>query len=71
MKELDVLLERYTKSLTALASDAERGAFARFLELPDPELASYLLGGEVPQDPAVAALVQRISGRPQAGGAGS
>jgi antitoxin CptB len=70
MKELDVLLERYTKSLTVQASDAERGAFARLLELPDPELAGYLLGEDVPGDAELARLVRCINGRPETSGAG-
>jgi antitoxin CptB len=70
MKELDVLLERYTMDVTVAASDAERAVMARLLALPDPELADYLLGGAVPQDPELAGLVQRISRRAGAGGAG-
>jgi antitoxin CptB len=69
MKELDVLLERYAKSLSVPASDAERAVFARLLELPDPDLAGYLLGGELPRDPELAGLVQRIICRPGASGA--
>jgi antitoxin CptB len=70
MKELDVLLERYTQSFEAPASAEERGVFARLLELPDPELAGYLLGGDVPRDPEMASLVRRISCRSAASGAG-
>jgi len=61
MKELDVLLERYADTLKARASAAECGAFARLLDLPDPELARYLLGHDVPRDPELAGLVGRIA----------
>jgi succinate dehydrogenase flavin-adding protein (antitoxin of CptAB toxin-antitoxin module) len=61
MKELDVLLERYARGAKVCKSAAERDAFARLLDLPDPELAAYLLGQAVPDDPALAGLVRRIS----------
>ena len=62
MKELDVLLERYALAALPEAGAAERRLLARLLENPDPELAGYFLGGEVPPDPDVAALVTRIRG---------
>ena len=61
MKELDVLLERYAAAALPHAGAAERGLLARLLERPDPELAGYFLGGEVPPEPEMAALVTRIS----------
>ena len=68
MKELDVLLERYAHGLKFPASPAERGAFARLLDLPDPQLAAYLLGHDVPDDAELAGLVRRISQGPAASG---
>jgi succinate dehydrogenase flavin-adding protein (antitoxin of CptAB toxin-antitoxin module) len=59
MKELDVLLERFTRAAPP-APGAERQTFGRLLELPDPVLAGYLLGGEVPNDVPLAQLVGRI-----------
>lgn len=64
MKELDVLLERVAGGVLHSAGVLERDALARLLELPDPELARYLLAGERPEDPQLAALTARIrSGR--------
>ncbi len=60
LKELDVLLERYAQAALAGASGPERRVLARLLDEPDPELAGYLLGGRVPEDPELAALVDRI-----------
>jgi antitoxin CptB len=60
MKELDVLLERYARAVLPCASADERRAFAELLELPDPALAGYLLGGEVPPQADLAGLVRRI-----------
>ena len=61
MKELDVLLGRYAAAMLPRADAAERRALARLLERPDPELAGYLLGGEAPPEPEIAALVTRIT----------
>ncbi len=66
MKELDVLLERFATPHLAAAGAGERELFARFLELPDPLLAEYLLGDAVPPEPDVARLVRSIIERPAA-----
>jgi antitoxin CptB len=55
MKELDFLLLRYLHRRAFLTSD-ELAAFTEFLELPDPDIARYLLAGDVPPDPRHAAL---------------
>ncbi len=60
MKELDLLLERYGRSRLTQASPAARRCFERLLELPDPVLAAYLLGGIEPPDAASAELVRQI-----------
>ena len=61
MKELDLVLQRWLDRRYGEASSAERALFARFLELPDPQLACYLLGHEIPDDPAMAALVSELA----------
>ena len=61
MKELDLLLERYLSLDFPAASSRDRDAFARFLEVPDPELAAYLLGGVVPVDPDFAHLARQLA----------
>jgi succinate dehydrogenase flavin-adding protein (antitoxin of CptAB toxin-antitoxin module) len=60
MKELDLLLLRYLRDRHALASNEERAAFEEFLELPDPDIARYLIGGDVPTDPRQAALCRQL-----------
>jgi antitoxin CptB len=60
MKELDVLLERFVQAALKGASSEDWGALAALLALPDPALAGYLLGGEVPAEPQMARLVGRI-----------
>ena len=60
MKELDLLLTRYLKERFAQASTEEQNAFVEFLELPDPEIAGYLVAGYVPEDPVRAALCRAV-----------
>jgi antitoxin CptB len=60
MKELDFLLVRYLRDRYSQAASDERDAFAAFLELPDPDIARYLLAGDVPRDPRRAALCRRL-----------
>ena len=64
MKELDVLLERFARVALAGADREERGTLARFLELPDPQIAAYLLGDVVPEEGAFALLTRSILGAP-------
>jgi succinate dehydrogenase flavin-adding protein (antitoxin of CptAB toxin-antitoxin module) len=61
MKELDVILDRFARAELPEASAQQRHTFARFLELPDPLLADYLLGHATPPESELAELVQRIA----------
>jgi antitoxin CptB len=60
MRELDVMLERFAREVLPRAAAAEREAFEQLLGLPDPQLASYLLGGNTPPEPALARLTGAI-----------
>ena len=60
MKELDVLLERFAHRVRLEASAEECRLFAELLELPDPLLAGYLLGGETPAEPHLAQALGRM-----------
>ena len=60
MRELDVLLERWLETGYEHSGNAEKAAFLRLLELPDPELQRYLLGGSTPADEEVARVVASI-----------
>jgi antitoxin CptB len=44
MRELDTLLTRYLERHYPAAPSSERDAFARLLELPDPDVFGYLVG---------------------------
>jgi antitoxin CptB len=68
MRELDVLLTRYVNSCTALPTaegTRELVLIEQLLELQDPELQRYLLAGESPENPELAALVARIAAPPR------
>jgi succinate dehydrogenase flavin-adding protein (antitoxin of CptAB toxin-antitoxin module) len=60
MKELDFLLLRYLRGCLAGTGSDERDAFVEFLELPDPDIARYLIAGDVPADPRQAALCRAV-----------
>ena len=62
MKELDLLLSGWLDTQFEHSSDEQRSQFETLLELPDPQLAGYLLGGERPQRADLAALVECIRG---------
>ena len=60
MKELDVLLSRYARERYAGAPPGQRAAFEALLQLPDPQIADYLLGHGTPPEPALADLVRAV-----------
>jgi antitoxin CptB len=60
MKELDLLLVRYLRRDYEAAPSDERFAFVEFLELPDPDIARYLIAGDVPDDSRHAALCRKL-----------
>lgn len=59
MREMDELLVGYFDRHYASAPEAEKSAFRRLLELPDPLLIGYLLGDEQ-ADPEFARVIDRI-----------
>jgi antitoxin CptB len=60
MKELDLLLSGWLESQFERASEAQQGQFEALLELPDPQLARYLLAGERPERVDLATLIEGI-----------
>lgn len=61
MKELDLLLVAWLDRHHAAATSDERATFERLLELPDPDLARYLIAGVQPTDPVLARLTASIA----------
>ena len=60
MKELDLVLVRYLEQEYPSASPADRAAFARILDLQDPELVGYLVGRDSPTDAGLCHVLARI-----------
>ncbi len=60
MKELDLLLVGWLETQFEHSSEAQRGQFEALLELPDPQLARCLLGGEPPERADLAAVIESI-----------
>jgi antitoxin CptB len=60
MKELDLLLLRYLRRQHGRANGDERATFVELLDLPDPDLARYLIAGDVPSDLRQAALCRAV-----------
>ena len=54
------MLERFACAALPRASTLERRALEELLSLPDPVLADYLLGGNTPSAPHLAALTRAI-----------
>lgn len=60
MLELDLVLEPYVQSRYIALESADRVAFQALMRCEDQDLFSWLLGRETPDDPALAAIVQKI-----------
>jgi antitoxin CptB len=60
MKELDVLLERFARERYERATAEEKRAFARLLDLPDPDLVDYFFGYATPEEPELAHVTRLI-----------
>jgi len=65
MRELDVLLLEYLERAYPGASAHERAAFARLLDLQDPEVFGYLVGRENPAEESLRDVVALIRRRPR------
>jgi antitoxin CptB len=61
MKELDLVLQAWLEGPYRSASAAQKACFEAFLELPDPEIAGYLLAHRTPADPAFGPLVAQLA----------
>ena len=59
-RELDLMLERYLERGWPRAGAAERAAFERLLDAPDPELHALLTGVAAPAEPELARLLARM-----------
>jgi antitoxin CptB len=63
MRELDLMLLRWLEQRYEDASPAQRAQFEALLDLPDPQLAAWLLQGAAPM-PQFAALIATLRQAP-------
>jgi len=61
MRELDVLLQRYLDHRYPVAPATEQQAFARLLELQDPQLFAYVMDRDRPADPELLNVIRRLT----------
>ena len=64
MRELDQLCLRYLDLAWRDASADERASFERLLASEDDRLWRWFLGHEIPDDPGLHALIERIRALP-------
>jgi antitoxin CptB len=62
MKELDLLLVAWLDEHWDASAPDERQCFVRFLELPDPQIAGYLLRDGTPATDAFEPLARQLRG---------
>lgn len=62
MRELDVLLSGWLERHFDHASDSQKAEFSALLQLPDPQLAGYLLLGKPVSSPGAADVIEQIRG---------
>lgn len=62
MKELDLLLVGWLDEYWVASAPDERLRFERFLELPDPQIAAYLLRDDSPGADAFEPLARQLRG---------
>lgn len=59
-KEMDWLLGKFAEAKLPAMSEAELGAFERFMSLPDPELQAWLMAAETPAGAEHDALLDAV-----------
>ena len=67
MLELDYLLRDFLDCGYGELSDRRKRDFVRLLELADPVLYDWLMGGEAPEEPAMRDLIGLIRARASSG----
>lgn len=60
MLELDVLLNNFLQEAYPQLSDADKHRFVQLLASDDPTLFAWLMNQSTPDDPELAAIVNRI-----------
>ena len=60
MLELDVILNKFLEGAYDALTDAEKTLFIKLLAQTDPDLFSWLLGQDEPEDPKLQEIVTKV-----------
>ena len=60
IKELDVLFTQFVETSYDGLGDTEKQAFHKLLEIEDPVILGFMLYGDIPEEPDVASIVEKI-----------
>ena len=60
MLELDVLLEPFTREALPELGDQDQQTYIQLLECEDPDLFSWFMSDQRPEDPALARMVDCV-----------
>lgn len=60
MLELDVLLEPFTREALADLSENDQQTYVRLLECEDPDLFSWFMSGERPDDRGLSRMIDMV-----------
>ena len=60
MLELDVLLEPFTRNVFAQLSVAEQGVYERLLGCEDPDLFTWFMSDQRPDDVELAHMIDKV-----------
>ncbi|WP_062269187.1 succinate dehydrogenase assembly factor 2 [Endozoicomonas arenosclerae] len=60
MLELDVLLEPFTNEAFKSLSEEDQRVYLKLIDCEDPDLFAWFMGDGRPQDPALAAMVDKV-----------
>jgi antitoxin CptB len=63
VKELDVLFTQFVEQSYDSLSDNEKSAFDKLLKIEDPDILAFILYSEIPSDPDVARIIEKIHSR--------
>jgi antitoxin CptB len=61
-REMDLIMGRFADAYLATMSEAELAEFERLLDLPDPQVLVWIIGGEPPPRELDTPLFARLSG---------
>ena len=61
-REMDLIMGRFADAHLPSMSEAELAEFERLLDIPDPEIMAWIIGGEAPPREFLTPLFARLCG---------